>query len=109
MNLNVNTPTSSPSFRGFAKFKCDRSEAKQLKRGVKDCLPNCYILWDGKIKNKNTYFILTGKHKDKFLKHFGEMSIMKLKENIEKIFREKAKKIKLDDLKKGLRKGNLSI
>lgn len=109
MNLNVNTPTSGPSFSGFAKFKCDPSEAKELKQAVKECLPGCYVFWDKKIKSKNTYFILTGKHKDKFWDNFSKIGIVKMKENIEKIMKEKAKKIKLDKLKKSLKKGNLSI
>ncbi len=109
MNLNVNTPSINPSFRGFAKFKCDPSEAKELKQAVKECLPDCYVFWDRKIKNKNTYYILTGKHKNKLLDYYGKIDILELKENIEKIFNEKAKKIKLDKLKNSIRKGNLSI
>lgn len=109
MNININTPSTKPSFSGFAKFKCDLKEASELKKSVKECLPNCYIFWDKKISDKKTYYILTDKHKNKLLNYFGKMDFMDLKENIEKVFNEKAKKIKLNDLKKSLEKGKLSI
>lgn len=108
MNLNINPPNYH-SFTGFAKYKCKPKEADELRYAIKDCLPDSFVFWDKKIGKKKTYFILTDEHADKFVDKTGKMDFWDLKENIEKIFKEKARKLDIEELKNALEKGTLNI
>lgn len=109
MILNVNTPCDKQNFEGFAKFKCKHKEAKILKSAVKEALPDSFVFSDKKPGEKKTYFILTDEHADRFLDFVGKMNFLDLKQNIEKVLKAKAKKIDVDDLKKALEEGTLSV
>lgn len=109
MNINLNTPAERTHFEGFAKFKCKHKEAKALKKAVEEALPDSFVFSDKKPGEKKTYFILTDEHADRFLDFVGKMNFLDLKQNIEKILNEKARKINIDDLKKALENGTLSV
>ena len=109
MNINLNTPAERTHFEGFAKFKCKHKEAKALKKAVEEALPDSFVFSDKKPGEKKTYFILTDEHADRFLDFVGKMNFFDLKQNIEKFLNEKARKINIDDLKKALENGTLSV
>ena len=109
MIMQIKSQKNNIQFQGFAKFKANHHEAKHLANKVKKALPDSFVFWDKKNNQKRTYFILTGKHQDKFMSLIEETEFYNLKENIEKYMNEKAKKISLKKLYKKLENGKLTI
>lgn len=107
--MNVSAPKEIPNFTGFVKFKCSSSEAADLKYAIKESLPDCFIFSNKKNNENRTYYILTDKHADKFLKKIRKMNFGDLRENLEKVFKEKAKKIDVEELREKIAKGRLDI
>ena len=108
-SLASSEPVAKQNFEGFAKFKCKHKEAKALKKAVEEALPDSFVFSDKKPGNKKTYFILTDEHADRFVDFIGSINFFDLKQNIEKFLNEKARKINIDDLKKALENGTLSV
>lgn len=103
-----NTP-SVIHFQGFAKFKGKPHAATHTAEKIKDTFDSAFVFWDKKIKKEKTYYILTGKHKDKFISLMGDIDMFELKENIERYMKEKAKKFTVKELHKQIKNGKLKI
>lgn len=90
------------SFTGFAKFSSDNKHAKNVAQKVKENLPNSFIFSDKKISKNKTYYILTGKHKNKFIKLMRKKNsiFLNIKQDIEKYMEEKAIKLNIKKLEK---------
>ncbi len=93
---------SNTSFTGFAKFSGNYKHAKTVAQKVKENLPNSFVFSDKKISKDKTYYIITGKHKNKFIKLIRKNNsiFLNIKQNIEKYMDEKAKKLKIKKLEK---------
>ena len=100
---------TSQTFTGFYKIKGSAHELKPLINPINDALPESFVFFKKKTVHDRTLYILTGEHQDKFLDYIGKMDFMDLKQHVEKIFGEKAVKLKLDKVQKQLEKGTLSL
>lgn len=107
--MQVRNDIQNVNFQGFAKFKAKHHEANHMAKKVKEALPDSFVFWDKKNNQKKTFYILTGKHQDKFISMTGKTDFYDLKENIEKYMNEKAKKISLKKLHKKIKNGELKI
>ncbi len=98
------TSNINPNFTGFAKFTASPKNAKDLAAKIKANLPESYVFSDKRPTKKKTYYIITGKHQDKFIDLIRKKDIffLELKQNIEKFMGEKAKKLSTRALKKDL-------
>ncbi len=103
-----NTP-SVIHFQGFAKFKGKPQAATRTADKIKENFESPFVFWDKKIKKEKTYYIITGKHKDKFISLMRDIDMFELKENVEKYMKEKAEKISLKELHKQIKNGKLKI
>lgn len=99
-NINQNQQIQ---FQGFSKFSKKPEQAKQVAAKLKEKYPDSFIFSDKKVKNKKTYFIITGKHQNKFLKLLDKVELFDLKKNIEKYMQQKADKLSRKEIKKLLK------
>lgn len=97
------------NFQGFAKIKGKPHEVREIAGKIKEVLPDSFVFSNKKHHHKKTYFILTGKHQDKFMDLFGQVELFDLKQNIEKHMGIKAKKLSLEDVQKRLKKDKFKI
>ena len=98
-----------PDFQGFAKIKGKPHEVREIAGKIKEALPDSFVFSEKKHHHKKTYFILTGKHQDKFIDLLNRVGLFDLKQNIEKNFGEKARKLSLKDVQKLLKKDKFQI
>lgn len=92
--------TNQASFQGFAKFKGEPNEVKHLAKRFKNQFPDSFVFSDKKSADEKTYFILTGKHQNKFIDILDKYQFSDLKRNIEEYMGKKAKKMSLDKVEK---------
>lgn len=93
-------------FTGFAKFSGKPKHVKDLAEKVKNNRPDCFIFSDKRTTKDRTYYVITGKHKNKFMGLIDINTIFfELKQNIEKAMGEKAKKLSLKKIEKSLEQG----
>ena len=108
-------PTNTPAITDFYKIKDTTNELKPLVEPIKDILPDSFVFFKEKGTPDRTLYILTGEHGDKFVENMSKIGkgqiedFMDFKRYIEKIFNEKAKKLKLDKIKKQIEKGKLKL
>lgn len=107
--MQVKNNIQNVNFQGFAKFKAKHHEANHMAKKINEALPDSFVFWDKKNNQKKTFYILTGKHQDKFLSMLDDIEIYDLKQNIEKYLNKKAKKISVKKLEKQIKKGELKI
>lgn len=97
------------NFNGFAKFKSKSKNIDKIKGKIIEKCPDSTVFSDKGLHGKKWYYILTGKHYDKFFDLFGQVEIFDLKVNIEKYMGKKAKKIDVHKLEKMLKKDKFKI
>ena len=107
--MQIRNDIRNVSFHGFAKFKAEHHKANHIAKKIKKALPDSFVFWNKKNNQKKTFYILTGKHQDKFVSQLDNVDIYDLKQNIEKYLNEKAKKISLKKLEKQIESGKLKI